>query len=92
MKAGAPSGNRWVSPLGHIVVTRLGSIPSSQKCLFFVAKLNREDLGVLRELIEAGKVTPVVERRYELGEVADAIAYMGEGHARGKIVIAVAGV
>ena len=92
VKAGAPSGNRWVSPLGHIVVTRLGSIPSSQKCLFFVANLNREDLGVLRELIEAGKVTPVVERRYELSQVPDALAYMGEGHARGKIVIAVSGV
>jgi NADPH:quinone reductase-like Zn-dependent oxidoreductase len=71
---------------------RLASIPSSQKYAFFVANLNREDLGVLRELIEAGKVTPVVERRYELGEVADAIAYMGEGHARGKIVITVGGV
>ena len=92
VKAGAPKGNRWVAPLGHIVMTRLASIPSSQKCMFFVANLNKPDLEVLRELIEAGKVTPVVERRYELGEVADAIAYMGEGHARGKIVITVPGV
>jgi NADPH:quinone reductase-like Zn-dependent oxidoreductase len=90
--AGAPKGNRWIAPLGHIARMRLASIPSSQKYAFFVANLNREDLGVLRELIEAGKVTPVVERRYELGEVADAIAYMGEGHARGKIVITVGGV
>lgn len=89
--AGAPKGNRWIAPLGHIARIRLASIPSSQKYVFFVANLNREDLGVLRELFEAGKVKPVVERRYELSEVPDALAYMGEGHARGKLVIAVGG-
>jgi len=91
VKAGAPKGNRVIAPLGHIAKVRLASVPSSQKCAFFVANLNRGDLGVLRELIEAGKVTPVVERRYDLSEVADALAYMGEGHARGKIVITVSG-
>ena len=92
VKAGAPKGNRVIAPLGHIVVTRLASIPSSQKCIFFIANLNKPDLEVLRELIEAGKVTPVVEKRYELSEVPDALAYMGEGHARAKIVIKVSGV
>jgi NADPH:quinone reductase-like Zn-dependent oxidoreductase len=46
-------------------------------------------MAVLRELCEAGKVTPVVERRYELSEIADALRYMGEGHAQGKVVITV---
>jgi NADPH:quinone reductase-like Zn-dependent oxidoreductase len=92
VKAGAPKGNPMFAPLGHIVVTRLASIPSSQKCVFFIANLNKPDLEVLRELIEAGKVTPVVEKRYELSEVPDALAYMGEGHARAKIVITVSGV
>jgi NADPH:quinone reductase-like Zn-dependent oxidoreductase len=87
--AGAPKGNRWIAPLDHIARVRLASIPSSQKYAFFVAKLNVADLGVLRELIETGKVTPAVEKRYELSEVGDAIAYMGEGHARGKLVITV---
>jgi len=87
--AGAPKGNRWIAPLGHIARVRVASIPSSQKYAFFVAKLNVADLGVLRELIETGKVTPVVEKRYALSEVCDAIAYMGEGHARGKLVITV---
>jgi NADPH:quinone reductase-like Zn-dependent oxidoreductase len=90
--AGAPQSNRVLAPLGHIARVRLASIPSSQKYAFFVANLNRADLGALRELIEAGKVTPVIERRYELSEVPDAVAYMGEGHARGKIVITVSGV
>jgi NADPH:quinone reductase-like Zn-dependent oxidoreductase len=43
----------------------------------------------LRELLEAGNVTPVIDRRYELSEIADALRYLGEGHAQGKIVIAV---
>jgi NADPH:quinone reductase-like Zn-dependent oxidoreductase len=46
-------------------------------------------MDVLRELLESGSVKPVVERRYELGEAADALRYMGEGHAQGKIVISV---
>jgi NADPH:quinone reductase-like Zn-dependent oxidoreductase len=90
--AGAPQSNRVFAPLGHIARVRLASILGSQRYAFFVANLNNEDLGVLRELIEAGKLTPVVEKRYELSQVADAIAYIGEGHARGKIVITVSGV
>jgi NADPH:quinone reductase-like Zn-dependent oxidoreductase len=46
-------------------------------------------MAVLRELLEAGKVTPVIDRCYELSEVADAFRYLGEGHAQGKIVITV---
>ena len=59
----------------------------SQNFAMFVAKLRQEDLTVLRELMEAGKVTPVIDRRYRLSEVPDAIRYLEEGHARGKIVI-----
>ena len=49
----------------------------------------REDLLVLKELIEAGKVTPVIDRTYPLSEVPEAIRHLEEGHARGKIVIRV---
>ena len=59
----------------------------SQNFVMFVAKLRKEDLAILRELMEAGKVTPVIDRRYRLSEVPDAIRYLEEGHARGKIVI-----
>jgi NADPH:quinone reductase-like Zn-dependent oxidoreductase len=62
-------------------------LPGSQTAVFFVARLNRPDLDVLRELLESGKVKPVVEKRYELGEVGDALRYMGEGHVQGKLVI-----
>jgi NADPH:quinone reductase-like Zn-dependent oxidoreductase len=49
----------------------------------------REDFLVLQELLEAGKVTPVIDRRYALSELPEALRYLGEGHARGKVVIAV---
>jgi NADPH:quinone reductase-like Zn-dependent oxidoreductase len=82
-------GSRLMGPLGHIAKVRLGALRGSQKAVFFVANFNGPDLAVLSELLETGKVKPVVEKRYELVEVADALRYMGEGHARGKIVIAV---
>jgi len=51
------------------------------------AKRSQEDLVFLKELVEAGKVVPVIDRRYPLRETAEALRYLGEGHARGKIVI-----
>jgi NADPH:quinone reductase-like Zn-dependent oxidoreductase len=55
----------------------------------FVSKERRADLLVLKEFIEAGKVTPVIDRTYPLSEVPQAIHYLEEGHARGKVVITV---
>jgi len=86
---GAPKGNRLIGPLSHIVKVRLAALRSSQRVVFFIAKVNKADMEVLQELLEAGKVTPVIDRRYELSEAADAFRYLGEGHARGKIVITV---
>ena len=78
---------RVLGPIGHIVRLRLASLYGSQKAVFFIAKTNRADMEILRELLEAGKVKPVVDRRYELSETADAFRYLGEGHARGKVVV-----
>ncbi len=86
---GAPKGNRLIGPLSHIIKVRLAALRSSQKVVFFIAKFNKPDLVVLGELLEAGKVTPVIDRCYELSDIADAFRYMGEGHARGKVVITV---
>ncbi|MGA9798425.1 MAG: zinc-binding dehydrogenase [Terriglobales bacterium] len=52
-----------------------------------LAKPNQKDLDTLRDLMEAGKVTPVIDRHYKLNEVPEAIRYLEEGHARGKVVI-----
>jgi NADPH:quinone reductase-like Zn-dependent oxidoreductase len=86
---GGSMGNHLLGPLGHVVKLRLAASLGSRKAVFFVAKFNHADLEVLRELLEAGKVKPVIDRRYELSEIADAFRYMGEGHAQGKVVIAV---
>lgn len=61
----------------------------SQKLVAFLAKIRKEDLVALKELIEAGKVTPVIDRTYPLSATPEAIRYLEEGHARGKVVITV---
>ena len=86
---GGPKTNRLLGPLGHVVEFRLAALRSSRKVVFFIAKLNKPDMEVLRELFETGKVSPAIDRRYELNEIADALRYMGEGHCRAKVVITV---
>jgi NADPH:quinone reductase-like Zn-dependent oxidoreductase len=86
---GAPMRSRGLGPLSHLIGTRLASLGRSQTVTFFVAKITTEDLNALRELLETGQVRPVIDRRYELSEAPDALRYLGEGHARGKVVITV---
>ncbi|MDQ3121248.1 MAG: NAD(P)-dependent alcohol dehydrogenase [Actinomycetota bacterium] len=86
---GGPKSNRLLGPLGHLVKVRLAGVRSSRKVVFFIAKFNKADMLVLRELLESGKMTSVIDRRYDLSEIADAFRYLGEGHARGKVVITV---
>jgi NADPH:quinone reductase-like Zn-dependent oxidoreductase len=80
---------RGLGPLPHLVRTFLASKGRSQTVTFFVAKITKEDLVFLQELVEAEKVRPVIDRRYELSDAPDALQYLGEGHARGKVVISV---
>jgi NADPH:quinone reductase-like Zn-dependent oxidoreductase len=61
----------------------------SQKQIFFISKRSQADLLFLKDLIEARKVTPVIDRSYPLSDVPEAIRYLEEGHARGKVVITV---
>ncbi len=86
---GAPKGGRLMGPLSHVVRVHLAALRSSRKVVWFVAKMNKPDMVVLRDLLESGKVTPVIDRGYKLSEVPDALRYLGEGHARGKVVITV---
>jgi NADPH:quinone reductase-like Zn-dependent oxidoreductase len=72
---------------GHIIGTRLRSVRGSQKVVFFIARLTREDMEVVAALMAAGKVTPVIDRRFALDHLAEAFAYFNEGHARGKIAL-----
>jgi NADPH:quinone reductase-like Zn-dependent oxidoreductase len=62
----------------------------SQKFKFYIAKTLKTDLTVLRDLMEAGKLTPAIDRQYPMSQTAEALRYLEEGHARGKIVITIA--
>jgi NADPH:quinone reductase-like Zn-dependent oxidoreductase len=86
---GARMSARGLGPLPHIAAMRLGSIGRSQKVTFFIAKITQEDLAFMAELLTSGAVKPVIDRRYELSRLPDALSYLGEGHARGKVVITV---
>ena len=66
------------------------SMTGSKKMGILMHKPNK-DLAFMKELFEAGKVVPVIDRRYPLSEVPEALRYFGEGHARGKVVITVPG-
>jgi NADPH:quinone reductase-like Zn-dependent oxidoreductase len=88
---GGPKSNPLVGPLGHAVRMRLRSLLGGRKTVFFIAKFNKPDMQTLRELLESGRMRSVIDRRYAFDEIADALAYQGEGHARGKIVVDVAG-
>jgi D-arabinose 1-dehydrogenase-like Zn-dependent alcohol dehydrogenase len=87
--AGAPTGGAVLGPLGHILRTRLGALIARRRAVNFTAKVTREDLDVLRDLLEEGALNPVVEHRYDLGETGDALRRMGDGHAQGKLVVMV---
>ena len=83
-----PSPN-GLGPLSHVIRARLAAVGRTQTVKFFIAKVNSEDLGYLGELLEAGQLSSVIDRRFELREAADALRYLGEGHARGKVIISV---
>jgi NADPH:quinone reductase-like Zn-dependent oxidoreductase len=72
-------------------VLLLGPLISTggRKLGFMMAKMEREDLSFLKELLEEGKVVPVIDRRYPLIEAAEALRYLEKGHARGKVVVTV---
>lgn len=78
--AGSPTHLLKVAVLSRFV---------SQNLVFFISATNKEDLVFLKDLIEAKKVTPAIDRCYTLREIPEAIRYLGEGHARGKVVITV---
>jgi NADPH:quinone reductase-like Zn-dependent oxidoreductase len=74
----------------HMLLGPLVSMIGNKKIVGLgTAKLNRKDLNFLRELLESGKIKPVIDRRYSLSEVPEAIRYIEEGHARGKVVITI---
>ncbi|MEP6707323.1 MAG: zinc-binding dehydrogenase [Pyrinomonadaceae bacterium] len=80
-------GDSVIRLLSHLITEFVLSRFVRQRFVTLMTKLSKEDLTILRDLMAAGKVTPVIGRCYSLGEVPEAIRYFEEGHARGKVVI-----
>ncbi len=83
------AGGAWAI-LSRLLTARLISRKGGQRFLPFLARSGREDLLVLKQMAEAGKLAPVIDRRYPLSQVAEALRYVGTRRARGKVVITVA--
>jgi NADPH:quinone reductase-like Zn-dependent oxidoreductase len=81
--------NRWFSSAGRLIKAMVSFRFVSQRLGRFVVAQKHDDLIALKELIDAGKVTPVIDRTYPLSQTAAAMDYVGTGHARGKVVISV---
>jgi NADPH:quinone reductase-like Zn-dependent oxidoreductase len=88
LSSGESSG-RVIGPLGRVFRARALAPFVSQEMTSFTVGPNRADLEALNELIEAGDVSPVIDRLYSLAEVPEAIAYLEQGHARGKVAITI---
>ena len=84
---GGPNNGNWIGPLTGFIEASLLSPFVSQGLKSMLAELTKEDLAVLAQLMQDGKVTPVIDRRYPLAETAAALRYLETGHARGKVII-----
>jgi NADPH:quinone reductase-like Zn-dependent oxidoreductase len=82
-------GGGGIQMLQAMLLGPLLSLIGSKKMRLCSAKINKKDLVLLKDLLETGKVVPVIDRRYPLSDAAEALGYLGEGHAKGKVVIAV---
>jgi len=86
---GGPNDQGLIGPLFRPIKAMLLSPFMSQEMGMFMADTNQKDLALLADLMQSGKVKPVIDRTYKLSEVPAAIAYLEQGHARGKVVITV---
>jgi NADPH:quinone reductase-like Zn-dependent oxidoreductase len=86
---GGEGGDRWLGGFQRQIFAPVRSLFTEQKLMGLISKERHKDLMTLKELIEAGKLTPVIDRTYPLGEAPQAIRYLEQGHSRGKVVLTV---
>ena len=84
---GGSSENRWLGPFTEVIKAKLYSPFVSQSFEFFLARITPEDLATLSGLMTAGKLTPVIDRSFKIGDLPEAIRYVEAGHTRGKVVV-----
>src|SRR5437667_1986305 len=86
---GGPNDNQWIGPFGRVIHTLVLSPCINQKMGRMMADANKKDLTILADMMQTGKLKPVIDRTYKLDQVPDAIRYVEAGHARGKVIITV---
>jgi NADPH:quinone reductase-like Zn-dependent oxidoreductase len=86
---GGPNDSRWIGPFGRVIHTLVLSPFVSQKMGMMMADLSQKDLAILADMMQAGKLKAVIDRTYKLSEVPEAIRYLEQGHAKGKVIITV---
>jgi NADPH:quinone reductase-like Zn-dependent oxidoreductase len=86
---GGPNDGGLIGPMGRPLVALLMSPFVNQKMGMIMAELNKPDLTILGDLMQAGKVKPVIDKTYPLSQIAEAMRYLEAGHARGKVIITV---
>lgn len=84
---GAPDDGRVIGLINRMIGAIVWSLFATKKMVPFIARMNEKDLTIMGEFMAAGKVTPVIDRRYRLNEAPEAFRYMEKGHARGKVII-----
>lgn len=83
------AGGGWTQILQAMLLGPLLSLTVGKKMGFVMARINKKDLTLLGDLLDSGKIVPVIDRRYPLSDAAEAVRYLEEGHAKGKVVITV---
>ncbi len=91
VRVGSTSYNRWLQPFASMAVVAVQSVLRSQRIVGILASIQPADLEQLAELAAAGKLRPVIDRRYPMAQTADAVRYLETGRARGKIIIDIGG-
>ena len=86
---GGSKENPWLGPIKRVVWSKIAGAFVEPPLPFFIAKVNKADLQLLADLARDGKLRSVIDRRYPLDAAGDALAYLGGGHARGKVVVTV---
>jgi NADPH:quinone reductase-like Zn-dependent oxidoreductase len=86
---GGPNEGKWVGPMTRPLNAMLLSPFISQRFVMLLAELKKEDLNLLSDLMQNGKLRPVVDRTFKLSDAAEAMVYLEKGHARGKVIVTV---
>jgi NADPH:quinone reductase-like Zn-dependent oxidoreductase len=86
---GASKKGPFLGPIKRVVWSKLAANHIDQRIVFFIASVNKKDLELLANLAREGKLETVIDRRYPLEQTGAALQYLGEGHARGKIIVTV---